>query len=107
MPGSEDVFHALFLQFLVILWSIYTNIKRLFIDKWVVSSGPGGEHRALGAKHVLLGQVPRSGAEVWGKRSTCCAGGHEFSPPWLAPLVPSPLPHCMCRSMSFYGRGLS
>ena len=29
--GFENLFHALFLQFWVILWSIYTNIKILFI----------------------------------------------------------------------------
>lgn len=31
-----NVFHALLLQFLVILWSIYTNIKILFIDGCVM-----------------------------------------------------------------------
>lgn len=60
--GSEDVFHALFLQFLVILWSIYTNIKNtVYRQRGVVSSGPGVEQ-------VFLCQAPGSGVEVWGKQ---------------------------------------
>lgn len=36
MHGFESLFfHTLFLQFLVILWSIYTNIKILFIHNCV------------------------------------------------------------------------
>lgn len=35
MHGFDSLFSMLFLQFLVILWSIYTNIKILFIDKRV------------------------------------------------------------------------
>ena len=36
MHGFENLFfHTLFLQFLVILWSIYTNIKILFIHNCV------------------------------------------------------------------------
>lgn len=50
MHGSEDVFHALFLQFLVILWSIYTNIKILFIDRWVMCLQGLGSSKSSSAR---------------------------------------------------------
>lgn len=50
MHGSENVFHVLFLQFLVILWSIYTNIKILFIDSCVTCL----QGLEMGTRHSAL-----------------------------------------------------
>lgn len=56
--------HALLLQFLVILWYIYTNIKILFIDSCVMCAFEAQEWmasqlsvRGTGAQEWRLGKV--------------------------------------------------
>lgn len=89
MHGSENVFHALFLQFLVILWSIYTNIKILFIDSCVMClQGLETSTRRSAPSESSLARC--LGAAEWRFGEAEEPGGH-FNFPFPGP--PSSRPH--------------